>query len=411
MLKIKVGYRFLQYYFLFGLLVIVAFGIFYTRNLLRQLEKETEVRTRIYAQYMRRATEPTEESSAELDIIFEEVIQKIDFPVIITDPNGEVITYTNINEKNLTPARLQNAIRQLDSEHEPIPLTITEHDTSRVLGQIHYGMSKSAKTLRSYPYFQLGFLVVFILLGVWGIIMYHKREHELIWTTLAKETAHQLATPLSSFAGWLETIKSYLTANGCDPQNRDAPVSSVVTEYFYEMERDLERMKEVLERFSRIGLPPELKSHSINAIIKKTVAFVDRRSSERIKFSTEINFDPVVRVDDVLFSWTMENLLKNSVDAIGVNPGQIEVITNQTNDSSYLEIDIIDSGEGIKPNQVKKIFKTGESSKKYGWGVGLTLAKRIIEEYHNGKLYLKESQPGKTVFTILLPLSKKYEKK
>lgn len=390
--KIKVGYRFLQYYFLFGLLIIVVFGIFYTRYLLTQLEKETEVRTRIYAQYMRRATEPSEESSAELDIIFEEVIQKIDFPVIITDPYGQVITSTNINTKNLTPDKMQSEISRLDSEHEPIPLTITENDTIRVLGQIHYGMSSSAKTLRSYPYFQLGFLVIFILLGMWGIIMYHKREHELIWTTLAKETAHQLATPLSSFAGWLETLKSREGGAG----NRES---------FEEMEKDLERMKEVLERFSRIGQPPELKSYSIKEIIEKSVAFVDRRSSERIKFETDIRINPQVMVDDVLFSWTMENLLKNGVDAIGVNPGLIRVQTARTEDNQYIEIDVIDSGEGVNPKQAKEIFKTGASSKKYGWGVGLTLAKRIIEEYHKGRLYLKESTPGKTVFTILLPLA------
>jgi len=390
--KIKVGYRFLQYYFLFGLLIIVVFGVFYTRYLFRQLEKETEVRTRIYAQYMRRATEPTEDSSAELDIIFEEVIQKIDFPVVITDPAGELITLTNIDERNLTPARLQRIIKQLDAEHEPIPLTLAEGDSVRILGQIHYGLSSSAKTLRSYPYFQLGFLVVFILLGVWGILMYHKREHELIWTTLAKETAHQLATPLSSFAGWLETLK--IREQGGESR-----------EQIFEMEKDLERMKEVLERFSRIGQPPELKSYSIKEIIEKSVAFVDRRSSERIKFETDISFNPQVMVDDVLFSWTMENLLKNGVDAIGLDAGLIRVETAKTEDSQYIQIDVIDSGEGVKTKQAKEIFKTGASSKKYGWGVGLTLAKRIIEEYHKGKLYLKESVPGRTVFTILLPLA------
>ncbi len=391
MTRIKIGYRFLQYYFIVGIIILAGFWVFYTRYLIKQLEKETQVRSRIYAQYMRRATEPSGESSAELDIIFEEVIQKIDFPVIITNAEGIPITYKNLNEKNLSPERLQVLTQRLDEEHAPIALTIADNDTIKTLGAIHYGMSSSTKALRTYPFFQLGFLVIFIILGIWAIIIYHQREREQIWNTLAKETAHQLATPMSSFAGWLETLK-----------NREQGAES--REQLQEMENDLGRMKEVLERFSRIGLPPELKNHPIKEIISQSIVFVQRRASKNINFISHIDYDPTVKIDDVLFSWTIENLLKNSVDAIGTNSGTIEVITKISNDNRFLEIDVIDTGEGIKPGKAKDIFKTGVSSKKYGWGVGLTMAKRIIEEYHKGKLFLKESAPGKTVFTILLPI-------
>ena len=392
MTKIRIGYRFLQYYFITGIIILAGFWVFYTRYLIKQLEKETQVRSRIYAQYMQRATEPSSETSAELDIIFEEVIQKIDFPVIITDAAGTPITYKNLTEKNPSQERLKLLMQRLDAEHVPIALTITENDSIKKLGEIHYGMSTSAKALRTYPFFQLGFLVIFIILGVWAIVIYHKREREQIWTTLAKETAHQLATPMSSFAGWLETLKS----------KEQRPESK---EQLNEMENDLQRMKEVLERFSRIGLPPELKSHQVKEIIEQSITFVHRRASRNIEFTSNLEYDPTVKVDDVLFSWTVENLLKNSVDAIGLNAGKIEVVTRKTVDGRYLGIDVVDNGEGIKPNRTKDIFKTGVSSKKYGWGVGLTLAKRIIEEYHDGRLLLKESQPGKTAFTILLPLS------
>jgi signal transduction histidine kinase len=392
MTKIRIGYRFLQYYFITGIIILAGFWVFYTRYLIKQLEKETQVRSRIYAQYMQRATEPSSETSAELDIIFEEVIQKIDFPVIITDAAGTPITYKNLAEKNPSQERLKLLMQRLDAEHVPIALTITENDSIKKLGEIHYGMSTSAKALRTYPFFQLGFLVIFIILGVWAIVIYHKREREQIWTTLAKETAHQLATPMSSFAGWLETLKS-----------KEERAES--KEQLNEMENDLQRMKEVLERFSRIGLPPELKSHQVKEIIQQSITFVHRRASRNIEFTSNLEYDPTVKVDDVLFSWTVENLLKNSVDAIGINAGKIEVVTRKAVDGRYLEIDVVDNGEGIKPNRTKDIFKTGVSSKKYGWGVGLTLAKRIIEEYHDGRLLLKESQPGKTAFTILLPLS------
>jgi len=388
MTRIKIGSRFLQYYFIIGIIILAGFWVFYTRYLIKQLEKETQVRSRIYAQYMRRATEPSGESSAELDIIFEEVIRKIDFPVIITNAEGIPITYKNLSEKNLSPERLQVLTQRLDEEHAPITLTIADNDTIKTLGAIHYGMSSSTKALRTYPFFQLGFLVIFIILGIWAIIIYHQREREQIWNTLAKETAHQLATPMSSFAGWLETLRT--TDDG-----RRSTVD--------EMENDLTRMKEVLERFSRIGLPPELKNHSIKEIISQSIAFVQRRASKNINFISHIDYDPMVKIDDVLFSWTIENLLKNSVDAIGTNLGTIEVITKASNDNRFLEINVIDTGEGIKSGKAKDIFKTGVSSKKYGWGVGLTMAKRIIEEYHKGKLFLKESQANKTVFTILLP--------
>jgi two-component system, sporulation sensor kinase D len=389
--RIKIGFRFLQLYFVAGIIILAGFWVFYTRYLIKQLEKETEVRTRIYAQYMRRATEPSTETSAELDIIFEEVIQKIDFPVIITNAENEPISFKNLGENNPSPSRLKVLMKRLDTEHAPIALTVAENDTVKTLGAIHYGISSSSKTLRTYPFFQLGFLVIFIILGVWAIIIYHKHEREQIWNTLAKETAHQLATPMSSFAGWLETLKDCADLKG-------------TSQSLEEMGQDLARMKEVLERFSRIGLPPELKEHSIKEIIRQSVTFVQRRSSKNIEFSANFEYDPVVKIDDVLFSWTIENLLKNSVDAIGVNSGKIEVVTKSAPDNRYLEIDIIDTGEGIKPNKTKDIFKTGVSTKKYGWGVGLTLAKRIIEEYHSGKLILQSSQPGKTVFTILLPI-------
>ncbi len=391
MSDIKIGFRFLQFYFLAGIIILAGFWVFYTRYLIRQLEKETDVRTRIYAQYMRRATEPSTGTSAELDIIFEEVIQKIDFPVIITNADGVPTSYKNLGVENPNPARLKTIMKKLDTEHSPIALTIAENDTVKTLGAIHYGISSSSRALRTYPFFQLGFLVVFISLGVWAIVIYYKHEREQVWYTLAKETAHQLATPMSSFAGWLETLKGCADLQG-------------TSQSLVEVEQDLARMKEVLERFSRIGLPPELKEHSIKELISQSVVFVQRRSSKNIEFVLKFEADPIVKIDDVLFSWTIENLLKNSVDAIGLNAGKIEVDTKTTPDNHYLEIDVIDTGEGIKANKTKDIFNAGVSTKKYGWGVGLTLAQRIIEEYHNGKLLLLESQPGKTVFTILLPI-------
>ncbi|MEO0114250.1 MAG: HAMP domain-containing sensor histidine kinase [candidate division WOR-3 bacterium] len=383
--RFRFSAKVLQVYFVFGAILLAGLWYFYSRILLVRLEKETQVRSRIYAQYLSRIAEPSESGSAELDIIFEEVIRKIDFPVIIADANDEPTNnYRNLPEKNPSPERLKILMKRLDEEHKPIYLTVA---TGETLNIIHYGFSKAEKMLRIYPFFQLVFLFAFLTLGVWGILVYKRRESEQIWTALAKETAHQLATPISSLWGWLEMLKQ-------EQKEKD----------FTPMEEDLTRIREVSERFSRIGLPPDLKVQPIGETIAKTVSFIKHRATKRIQFELFNSADPLVKVDDVLISWTLENLIKNSIDAIGDGEGKIAIRTALTADNKFLEIEVTDTGSGIAKNRWQEIFKAGVTSKKYGWGVGLTLARRIIEEYHKGKLILKETQPGKTVFAILLPI-------
>jgi hypothetical protein len=204
------GLRFLQFYFAVGVLVLGALLFLYSRILMRQLESETQVRSRIYARFMSRATEAAGASSPELDIIFDEVVKKIDFPVIVADSAGRPVAgaFRNLPDKKPSPERLTQLMHRLDREHPPIILTTTRGNETVVLQQIHYGLSQSARIMRIYPFFQLFLLGLFLLLGVWGIFVYNRRERERIWTALAKETAHQLATPLSSFGAWVDVLKS-----------------------------------------------------------------------------------------------------------------------------------------------------------------------------------------------------------
>jgi signal transduction histidine kinase len=411
----RVGARLLQLYFILGLLALAGVWFFYSQYLLIrlsrfwqgyvsvlsvQLENDTQLRSRLYAKFMSRATEPSEAGSPELDIIFDEVIRKIDFPVIITDARGKPTSFRNLPVENPDSTQLAGLMYVLDSEHDPVPLLVAEGDSSRSLGAIHYGLSQSAVTLRNvntnlvrsvrslsvFSVLQVLLLIGFVIVGVWGILVYKGREQEHIWTALAKETAHQMATPLSSFSAWLDVL-------------RDKAGREVVGE----MEQDLVRMKEVLDRFSRIGLPPDLSPHQVGAAIEHSVAFVRRRAPKTVAFKATITDDAPVRVDLVLFAWMLENLLKNSVDAIGTSPGEVSVRSALTPDARFLEIEVTDSGEGVK---VDKLFEPGVTSKKYGWGVGLTLAKRIVESYHQGRLILKETQPGRTVFSIFLPVAR-----
>jgi signal transduction histidine kinase len=413
--RIKFGFgpKALQVYFVIGLTAFAGVWFFYSQFLLlkmsrqwhdyaeilyRQLERETHLRTRIYARFMSQITEPDEGGSPELDIIFDEVIQKIDFPVIITDPEGRPVAYRNISEKDTGYPALLAQIKRLDAEHEPIPVMVRDGDSLRCLNVIHYGVSPATVVLRQITgsllnsvgqlrYFSLVQLILFLgfmAIGVFGILEYKRREQEHIWTALAKETAHQLATPVSSFAAWLEVLKE----DGGE-------------EVVRQMEEDLMRMKEVLTRFSRIGLPPDLEKRSLGTIIENTVQFVRRRAPSRIRLNVKLEADPKVMVDAVLFSWTLENLLKNSIDAIGERDGEVTINQNLTADRRWVEIEVIDTGEGVKTN---KLFEPGVTTKRYGWGVGLTLAKRIVEGYHRGRLILKESRPGKTVFAVYLPV-------
>jgi signal transduction histidine kinase len=414
----RFGARLLQLYFILGLLALAGVWFFYSQYLLirlsrswqgyvstlsAQLENDTQLRTRIYAKFMSRATEPSEGSSPELDIIFDEIIRKLDFPVIITNARGRPTSWRNLPVENPDSAQLVGLMYVLDSEHEPVPLAVAEGDSLRKLGEIHYGLSASAVTLRNvnanlvrsvrsltvFSVLQVLLLIAFVIIGIWGVLVYKRQEQEHIWTALAKETAHQMATPLSSFSAWLDVLRE-----------RAPDVTQ-------EMEQDLVRMKEVLDRFSRIGMPPELTPHRVGPAIERSVAFVRRRAPKTVAFATEVVDDATVRVDDVLFSWMLENLLKNSVDAIGTRPGEVKVRCAVAADGRFLEIEVTDSGEGVKTD---RLFEAGVTTKKYGWGVGLTLARRIVESYHKGKLLLKESQPGRTVFSIYLPVTGRAEK-
>ncbi|MEO0101950.1 MAG: HAMP domain-containing sensor histidine kinase [candidate division WOR-3 bacterium] len=393
--QIRFGKKFIIVYFIFGSFLLAIFWFLSSSFLLRKLAEETEVRSRIYAEYMSRVTETEETSSPALDIIFEEVIKKIDFPIIITDEKGEIVGYRNLG-KNLNPEKLKKIKERLRREKKPILLTFTdENGNQQVLGEIYYGVSQTARFVSVFPYLQIGFLIFFLLIGAWSILVYKKGEEEKVWAFLAKESAHQLATPISSFAGWLETLRSI--------QELNPPAKEKILK---EMAEDVLKMEKVLERFSRIGQPPKLSPTSIKGVIESAFFFLQKRAPQNIKMTLEIKEDATLPLDEILLSWSLENILKNSIDAIGQEVGTIILTGQKADNLSYYQILVTDTGEGIPKEKIKDIFKPGVTTKRHGWGIGLALAKRIIEEYHKGKLSLIESRKGKTTFSILLPLPK-----
>ncbi len=372
-LKRKFSSRTLAIYFLIGISIIGIITYVYSNYLIQRIKKETETTSRIFAKY---ASGPSMEQEALLELIFQEVIQRIDFPVVMTDAEGNPTS-----SKNVLTDNLRKTVEKLDNSQEPIPIVIRHGSDSTLVGYVHYGLSPFTKSLQILPFVETIFLIAFLFIGFWGYLIYRKSEEEKIWNSLARETAHQLATPLSSLSGWLEAFKGKISDD------------------IYEgIREDTKRMNEVLEKFSRIGLPPRLVKKEPIETIKKSVDYMKKRAHKNIVFYEKFKPLPVIKFDDILLGWAVENILKNGLDAIGAEKGKITIKTYTAEDAV---IEISDSGKGIKKG--KEIFRPGYTTKKYGWGLGLVLTKRIIEDYHKGKLMLKKTGSRGTTFQILIP--------
>lgn len=372
-LRHRLSSRALVIYFLIGIGIIGIGTFIYSNYLIQRIKTETETTSRLFAEFARG---PSIDEERLLELFYDMVIKRIDFPVILTDAEGTPYSSKNIKEKDL-----YEAVKKLDRVQKPIPMVIKHGADSTLLGYVHWGLSPFTKSLQILPFVETVFLIAFLFLGFWGYLLYRKSIEEKIWNSLAKETAHQLATPLSSLVGWLETIKG-----------------NIDTEIYDGIQEDAIRMREVLEKFSRIGLPPRLIEKDPLETIKKSVNYIKRRAHAQVEFIEDYEPLPIIKFDDVLLGWAVENILKNGLDAIGSNPGEISI---KTYDVSGAVIEITDTGKGIKTSS--HIFKPGYTTKKYGWGLGLVLTKRIIEEYHKGKLSLKETGSKGTSFLIYIP--------
>jgi two-component system, sporulation sensor kinase E len=369
----RMSSRALVIYFLIGIALIGIVTFIYSNYLIERIRTETETTSRLFAEFARG---PSVDEERLVELFYDMVISRIDFPVILTDAEG-----TPYSSKNIEQEDLYKAVEKLDRVQNPIPMVIKHGADSTLLGHVHWGLSPFTKSLQILPFIETVFLIAFLFLGFWGYLVYRKSVEEKIWNSLAKETAHQLATPLSSLVGWLETIKG-----------------DIESETYKGIQEDAERMREVLEKFSRIGLPPRLVEKDPLDIIQRSVNYIKRRAHANIVFREDYKSMPLIKFDDVLLGWAVENLLKNGLDAIGSNAGEISI---RTYDQHGAMIEIADTGKGIKTSG--KIFKPGYTTKKYGWGLGLVLTKRIIEEYHKGKLSLKETGTRGTCFQIYIP--------
>ncbi len=367
------------------LVVLVAVGVFlhlYTRRIIEGLRTETRSLVSFYAGMYAQVAET--ESSSDLNFLFDEVILRTDFPLINTDVEKRPIWWKGISvdsgdHSGQAVMQVQKMVDRLDREIKPVPITF--HDT--VLGYLYYGDSRLIQQLYWLPYIEIGILGLFVLVGFIGFANLQQSEQRFIWVGMAKETAHQLGTPLSSLLGWLEILRG--------PQKRNRG------DIYREMEQDLSRLKQVSQRFSQIGSRPSLEKTDISQTLSNVCDYIQARAprmGRTTRIVQEFEKVPQVMLNPGLFQWAVENIMKNSLDAMDKPEGLIRLRLFSVPEKRMIFLEIEDNGRGMDPRQRKKIFKPGYSSKERGWGLGLNLARRIIEEYHGGRLYLKSAKPG-----------------
>jgi signal transduction histidine kinase len=308
-----------------------------------------------------------------------------DIPIIWTNENDSIIDSRNIDTNEIKSSKhfLQKKLEEFKSVHPPIILELNKNPY--VADKYYYGDSKLLKQVRYYPMVQLLIVALFIFITVYSISIRNKSTQNQVWAGMAKETAHQLGTPISSLQGWVELLKE---------QDEHSSISK-------EMEKDVNRLKLISDRFGKIGSTPKLEEHDIVVQVEKMMAYIKRRSTEKVNFILERPEEKVTaKISGPLFDWVIENLLKNALDAIN-GKGSIRIKIKKF--PRQVLIDVMDSGRGISKHNIPKVFKPGFTTKKRGWGLGLSLAKRIIEKYHRGELYVKSSEIGKgTTFRIVL---------
>ena len=317
--------------------------------------------------------------------ISEVVVNTASAPVILTDENMNVIDYGNIDSLKMTDSKAVMAmIKEMQGAHDPIVADLGEG----VFRYIYYDDSQTLKQLRIFPFVQLGIFAAFLLIAYFAFNNARLAEQNLVWVGMAKETAHQLGTPISALSGWVELLRDLDGMKGNE-------------QLLDEFDSDIQRLSLVADRFSKIGSVPQLSPQSVSETLERNVAYMRKRASEKTRFLVFCPKDLSININNQLFDWVLENLLKNALDAMD---GEGEIDLEVSSDSSHVHIDVTDTGKGVPKNKFVTIFEPGYSTKRRGWGLGLSLTKRIVEEYHNGKIVLRRSEIGKgTTFRISLP--------
>ncbi|MDP4207508.1 MAG: ATP-binding protein [Bacteroidota bacterium] len=366
-------------------IIIGYVSLWYTNNLVKRLSYEESKKVELWAEATRMLSE-TAAPNVDLNFLLKVIENNNTVPVILTDENEKIIYTRNLDSLRVDmPGYQEKELLEMKAAHSPLVVDLENAHRN----YIFYKDSLLLQKLRYYPYIQLFVVVVFIVVSFIAFSSSRKAEQNKVWLGLSRETAHQLGTPTSSLMAWLEILKAKV--------NDDKLI--------VELEKDVHRLNLITERFSKIGSQPVLEICDLNKVISEVVVYMRRRKSELVNIDIESeSFENYIPLNNNLFSWVIENLIKNALDAV---PAQGNIKITILNKDSQVIVDIVDNGKGIPKRNFKKIFKPGFTTKSRGWGLGLSLTKRIIEEYHKGKIFVLRSEIDKgTAFRIILPVKK-----
>lgn len=366
-------------------IAIVTGTIFYSQYLAKKIAADERKKVNVWVQSLKTRSATSDQPALELTNII--TSENTEIPIIGTDEKDNPLNeYLNI-DSNLIKADsnyLRKMVAKFKSQHSPIIVEISKEPL--YYNKYYYGDSQLLQEVRYYPIIQLFIVALFIIITLITISTRNKSTQNQVWAGMAKETAHQIGTPLSSLQGWVEMLKD-------NPQNEKIAL---------EMAKDVDRLKLVSDRFSKIGSTPQLEEKNVVTQVENMLAYIKRRASDKVNFALSSFNQPEIpaMVNAPLFDWVIENLLKNALDAM---EGKGNISITIKDEAANVVIDVTDSGKGISTVNISKVFKPGFTTKKRGWGLGLSLSKRIIEQYHKGELFVKNSEPGKgTTFRIVL---------
>lgn len=386
--------------FLFAILIGIS-SLVYTNTLVKKMAVEENLKAKAWGEATRILGETSTDIFTNSDklsgdeqkylndvmIYFNSILASNEtIPIILADENGNI--NLNRNFKNESPEYLKRELARMKENVEPIIIYLSDNEKQ----YMYYKESSILVALRYFPIFQLIVIVLFITIAYVAFSSARRAEQNLVWVGMAKETAHQLGTPISSLMAWIELLKE-----------EEVPLAIIE-----ELTKDTERLKEVADRFSKVGSTPELRSENLYAVLNDSIDYLRKRISKKIELKTNFSDQQelILPLSASLFGWVIENLVRNSVDAIERGEGLITISVLER--QKDIEIDVTDNGRGISKSMAQAIFRPGYTTKKRGWGLGLSLSRRIIQNYHKGRIFLKSSEPNvNTVFRIILKRSPK----
>ena len=365
---------------------IAVASLLISHSLIRDLAQQERSKMEVWAEAMRTLSEA--DDNADLSLVLKVLDENNTIPVVVLGKDGTVTEYRNVkisaNDASDSVKFVNKVAQQMKATGQVIRIPLANNHNDYI--EVCYDESLMLRRIAIYPYIQLGVVMLFVVVAIFALLTSKRAEQNKVWVGLSKETAHQLGTPISSLMAWLAILKETY------PNDKLLP----------ELDKDVQRLQLVADRFSKIGSIPEPVPASMNEVLYHVVDYMDRRTSKKIQMITDLpDEDIIIKMNASLFEWVIENLCKNAVDAMGGECGQIVLHLEQIDNKVVVEIS--DTGKGIKRKNIKNVFRPGFTTKQRGWGLGLSLAKRIVEDYHYGKIFVKCSEIGHgTTFRIEL---------